>query len=49
LNFNIVKNIKAGQNIGMEPLRLPSDEEISAPYDQGKEVVIEIFHQTLGK
>jgi transposase len=33
----------------MEPLRLPSDEEISAAYDQGKEAVIELFHQTLGK
>ena len=27
----------------MEPLRLPSDEEIGAAYDQGKEAVIEIF------
>ena len=33
----------------MEPLRLPSDEEIGAAYDQGKEAVIELFHQTLGK
>jgi transposase len=49
MNFNIVKNIKAEQNIGMEPLRLPSDEEIGAAYDQGKEAVIELFHQTLGK
>jgi transposase len=33
----------------MEPLRLPSDEEIGAAYDRGKEAVIELFHQTLGK
>jgi len=33
----------------MEPLRLPSDEEIGAAYDQGKEAVIGLFHQTLGK
>jgi transposase len=33
----------------MEPLRLPSDEEIGAAYDQGKGAVIELFHQTLGK
>ena len=33
----------------MEPLRLPSDEEIDVPYDRDKEAVIELFHQTLGK
>lgn len=33
----------------MEPLRLPIDEEIGAAYDQGKEAVIELFHQTLVK
>src|SRR4030066_1303477 len=33
----------------MEPVRLPSDEAIGAAYDQGKEAVIELFHQTLGK
>ena len=49
MNFNIVKNIKAEHNIGMELLRLPSDEEIGAAYDQGKEAVIELFHQTLGR
>ena len=32
----------------MEPLHLPSDEEIGAAYDQGKEAVIELFHRTLG-
>src|SRR3989304_4183116 len=48
MNFNIVKIAKAEDNIGMEPIRLPSDEEISAAYDQGKEAVIKLFHQTLG-
>ena len=33
----------------MESLRLPSDEEIGAAYDDGKEAVIKLFHQTLGK
>jgi len=33
----------------MEPLHLPSDEEIGIAYDQGKEAVIALFHQTLGK
>ena len=32
----------------MEPIRLPSDEEIGVAYDQGKEAVIRLFHQTLG-
>ena len=49
MNFNIVKNTKARQNIGMEAFHLPSDEEIGAAYDQGKEAVIELFHQTVGK
>lgn len=35
--------------MGMEPLHLPSDEEIGAAYDQGKEAVIELFHRTLGR
>src|SRR4030065_2866229 len=48
MNFNIVKIAKAEDNIGMEPIRLPSDEESSAAYDQGKEAVIRLFHQTLG-
>jgi transposase len=33
----------------MEPLRVPSDEEISAAYAQGKKAVIQLFHQTLGQ
>jgi len=33
----------------MEPFRLPSDEEIGAAYDQGKEAIIELFHRTIGK
>ena len=49
MNLNIVKIAKAGHNIGMEPIRLPPDEEISIAYDQGKEAVIKLFHETLGK
>jgi transposase len=33
----------------MEPLQLPSDEEISAAYDQGKEAVVALFHRTVGQ
>jgi transposase len=33
----------------MAPTHLPTDEEISAAYDQGKEAVIKLFHETLGK
>jgi transposase len=33
----------------MEPIRLPNDEEIGAAYDQGKEAVIKLFHETMGQ
>ena len=33
----------------MEPIRLPSEEEISAVYDQGKEAVIALFYATFRK
>ena len=33
----------------MEPFQLPSDEEIGAAYDQGKEAVVELFHRTVGQ
>ena len=31
----------------MEPLRLPSEEEIGAAYEQGKEAVVTLFHNSL--
>jgi transposase len=33
----------------METIRLPGEEEISAAYDQGKEVVMALFTQTIGQ
>lgn len=33
----------------MEPFQLPTDEEISAAYDQGKEAVVALFHRTVGQ
>jgi len=33
----------------MEPIHLPSDEEIGAAYEQGKEAVIALIHQTVGQ
>ncbi len=33
----------------MEPFQLPSDEEIGAAYDQGKEAVVVLFHRTVGQ
>jgi transposase len=33
----------------MEPFQLPSDEEIGAAYDQGKEAVVDLFHRTVGQ
>ena len=33
----------------MKPFQLPSDEEIRAAYDQGKEAVVELFHRTVGQ
>jgi transposase len=49
MNLNIVKIAKAEHNIGMEPIRLPSDEEIGAAYDQSKEAVIALFNATFRK
>ncbi len=33
----------------MEPFQLPTDEEIRAAYDQGREAVVELFHRTVGQ
>ena len=49
MNLNIVKNIKASENRGMEPFRLPSEEEINNAYDQGKEAVVVLFSETFSK
>src|SRR3972149_26097 len=49
MNFNIVKIAKTRHNQEMEPVRLPSEEEISAAYDQGKEAVVDLFSATFRK
>jgi len=33
----------------VEPIQLPTDEEIRAAFDQGKEAVVELFHRTVGQ
>jgi len=33
----------------MERLQLPTDEEIDNAYDQGKEAVVALFHDTIGQ
>ena len=40
MNFNIVKIAKASDNIGMEPLRLPTEEEVRAAARQGEDAVV---------
>lgn len=40
MNFNIVKIAKASENIGMEPLRLPTEEEIRAAAREGEDAVV---------
>jgi len=49
MNFNIVKNIKAEHNIGMEPLRIPSEAEVRAAFHEGEEAVVKLFFETLGE
>jgi transposase len=49
MNFNIVKNIKAEDNKGMEGLRIPSEADIRAAYREGEDAVVKLFHETLGK
>jgi hypothetical protein len=38
--------VKAMHNQEVESLRLPTDEEIGAVYDQGKEAVIALYHKS---
>ena len=40
MNFNIVKIAKVSENIGMEPLRLPTEEEIRAAAREGEDAVV---------
>ncbi len=47
MNFTIVKIDKASQNRGMEPLRLPTEEEIRAAIRQGEEAVVALISSLL--
>jgi len=38
----------AKHNQSMEPLKLPSEEDIRNTYDQGKEAVVMLFTETIG-
>jgi transposase len=49
MNFNIVKIAKAEHNIVMDPIRLPSEEQIRATVRQGEDAVVELFKATLGQ
>jgi len=46
-NFTIVKTVKASQNIGMEPLKLPAEEEIQAAIRQGEEEAVALIGSLL--
>lgn len=43
MNFTIVKIDKASQNKGMEPLRLPTEEEIQAAIRQGEDAAVSLI------
>jgi transposase len=49
MDFNIVKIAKAEHNRGMEPIHLPSEEEVRAAFRQGEDAVVKLFFETLGK
>jgi hypothetical protein len=42
-NFTIAKIAKASQNISMEPLKLPAEEEIRAAIRQGEEETVALI------
>jgi len=42
MNINIVKIVQIGQNWGMEPFRLPTEEEVRAAARQGEDAVVEL-------
>ena len=46
-NFTIAKTVKASQNIGMEPLKLPAEEEIQAAIRQGEEEAVALIGSLL--
>ena len=42
MNINIVKIVQIGQNQGMEPLRVPTEDEVRAAARQGENAVVEL-------
>jgi transposase len=42
VNINIVKIVQIDQNWGMEPFRLPTEEEVRAITHQGEDAVVEL-------
>lgn len=42
MNLTIVKIVQVGQNMGMEPPRLPTEEEVRAAARQGEDAVVEL-------
>jgi transposase len=49
LNFTIVKIAKRKHNRGVEPIQIPTDEEIRMAHRLGEEAVIDLFHRTVGQ
>lgn len=49
MNFTIVKNIIAEENIRMESLCLPSEEWIRVAHREGEYAVVRLFFETIGK
>ena len=49
MNYHIVKIAKTEHNIGMEPICLPTEEQIRASVRQGEDAVIALFNATLGQ
>ena len=45
MNINIVKIVHMGENWGVEPLRIPTEEEVRAAARQGEDAVVELVFE----